>query len=139
MDPLTGLDRTETFTRNENEIAKAFNQIRFRVGLPGLKTIPSRAEMFELLQKEYQIEFFNENRRYFDTRRWGIYANDQTRNNWQGMNMQSTSRKDYYTLQFANTQNLRDRNIEPKMLWLPLPHNELLKIPAMDQNYGWDR
>ena len=55
------------------------------------------------------------------------------------MNMQSTSRKDYYTLQFANTQNLRDRNIEPKMLWLPLPHNELLKIPAMDQNYGWDR
>lgn len=139
LDPLTGLDRTETFTRNENEIAKAFNQIRFRVGLPGLKTIPSRAEMFELLQKEYQIEFFNENRRYFDTRRWGIYANDQTRNNWQGMNMQSTSRKDYYTLQFANTQNLRDRNIEPKMLWLPLPHNELLKIPAMDQNYGWDR
>lgn len=139
FDPITGLEKTETFTRDETEIARAFNQIRFRVGLPGLKVVPAREEMFSLLQKEYQIEFLNENRRYFDTRRWGIYANDQVRSNWQGMNMQSTKKSDFYVIQFANTQNLRDRNIEPKMLWLPIPQDELLKMPKVDQNYGWDR
>ncbi|HHT21916.1 MAG TPA: RagB/SusD family nutrient uptake outer membrane protein [Bacteroidales bacterium] len=139
FDAITGLEKTATFTRDVAEIAKAFNQIRFRVGLPGLKTVPARDEMFKLLQKECQIEFLNENRRYFDTRRWGIYANDQVRSNWQGMNMLSTKKGEFYTIQFANTQNLRDRNIEPKMLWLPLPHDELLKMGKVVQNYGWDR
>ncbi len=144
-DPTINSDRTETLTRNTAEMQKYFNIIRFRAGLPGLKVIPARDEMFEKLKTEYQIEFFNENRRYFDTRRWGIYIDDDNkgRTAWKGMDINATDVKEYYNnyagAKQIDNQNIRDRKIEAKMLWLPLPHDELMKIPDMEQNYGWDK
>jgi len=38
-----------------------------------------------------------------------------------------------------NTQNVRDRISKPSMVLLPIPHGELMKVPSMDQNPGWDR
>ena len=36
-------------------------------------------------------------------------------------------------------QNIRDRVALPKMVFMPISHSELLKVPSMDQNPGWDR
>lgn len=65
-----------TVTRNEQEILAAFNQIRYRAGLPGLVSLPDQATMRQLIKRERQIEFMSEGKRYLDLRRWGQDAMD---------------------------------------------------------------
>ena len=36
-------------------------------------------------------------------------------------------------------QRVAEKKMDPMMLLMYHPHNELLKGPAMDQNPGWDR
>ncbi len=50
---------TYTFSRDVNEIANAFNQVRYRAGLPGLSDaeLQSQEKIQELLEKERMIEF----------------------------------------------------------------------------------
>lgn len=66
---------SQTFTRDVNEMAKYFNMIRYRAGLPGLTSaeLSSPDQMFDLIVRERMIEFLHENRRFYDVRRWGIY------------------------------------------------------------------
>lgn len=51
----------------------------------------------------------------------------------------SNNNEGFFEIVTINTQNIRDRIALPRMVLLPLPHDELLKVPAMDQNPGWDR
>jgi hypothetical protein len=105
----------------------------------------SKEESQKLIVNERQIELFNEGYRYFDTRRWGIYLDqDANSSNWQGLNVEKdrgneNSNEGFWEIVTINTQNIRDRLARPKMVFLPIPHDELLKVPAMDQNPGWDR
>lgn len=130
-----------TLTRDENEMKKYFNLIRYRAGLPGLTStqLADKNIMNNVLMKERQIEFFNENQRFYDVRRWGIYtATDKEY--WTGMNVEGKfSDKTFYQIVPVNIQVIRDRIAEHKMVWLPINHDELLKVPKMDQNPGWDR
>lgn len=137
----------ETFTRDIMEIDKYFKLIRYRVGLPGLSPdqLSSQSELDAIIKNERQVELFNEGYRYFDTRRWGIYVdNDANSSNWRGLNVQrdrdnSNNREGFWDIVTINEQNIRDRIAKPSMVFLPLPHNELMKVPAMDQNPGWAR
>ncbi len=134
-------------TRDVTEMAKYFNMIRYRAGLPGVTDaqLASRAEFQQVLMNERQVELFNEGYRVFDTRRWGIYLDDDaSTNNWRGLNVErdrtnSNNNEGFFEIVTINTQNIRDRIALPRMVLLPLPHDELLKVPAMDQNPGWDR
>lgn len=67
----TGTLIEETVSRDPAEMAKYFNMIRYRVGLPGVDANDmAEADNFEkIIRNERQVELFNEGYRYFDTRR----------------------------------------------------------------------
>lgn len=143
-----GEEVTVTVARDPEEISKYFNLIRYRAGLPGLTEaeLADPEWLNEVIMNERQIELFNEGYRYFDSRRWGIYLDeDANSNNWRGLNVegermaQDGESGSFWNIVTINTQNIRDRIATPRMVFLPIPHNELLKVPAMDQNPGWGR
>ncbi len=133
-----GNEVTKTYSRDANEILTHFNMIRYRVGLPGVKTLPTQAEMREIIKRERDIEFFNENQRFYDVRRWGDYLKDDLGSTFMGFNVEGKKSK-YYEIVNVNTQVIRDRVTDKKMIWLPLSHYELLKVPKMDQNPGYNK
>jgi hypothetical protein len=147
LDPIGYDSITVTITRDVEEMAKYFNMIRYRVGLPGATDAQlASSDVFrQVIMNERQIELFNEGYRFFDTRRWGIYLDeDANSSNWRGMNVErdrtnNNNNEGFFEIVTINTQNIRDRIALPKMVLLPIPHEELLKVPAMDQNPGWDR
>ena len=127
-----------TFTRDVNEMAKYFNMIRYRAGLPGLTSaeLSSPDQMFDLIVRERMIEFLHENRRFYDVRRWGIYEEVDKE---PIVGMDTESRKDgYYERTVVNHPIARNRKVERKMIWLPISRQEIRKVPKMDQNPGWD-
>lgn len=144
---ITGTDISVTVSRDPDEMSKYFNMIRYRVGLPG--PTPGEiadAETFrQIIRNERQVELFNEGYRYFDTRRWGIYLDeDVNASNWRGLDVEkdrtdASGNSGFWNIVTINQQNIRDRVAQPKMVFLPIRHDELLKVPAMDQNYGWSR
>lgn len=129
---------SQTFTRDVNEMAKYFNMIRYRAGLPGLTSaeLSSPDQMFDLIVRERMIEFLHENRRFYDVRRWGIYEEVDKE---PIVGMDTESRKDgYYERTVVNHPIARNRKVERKMIWLPISCQEIRKVPKMDQNPGWD-
>ena len=129
---------SQTFTRDVNEMAKYFNMIRYRAGLPGLTSaeLSSPDQMFDLIVRERMIEFLHENRRFYDVRRWGIYEEVDKE---PILGMDTESRKDgYYERTVVNHPIARNRKVERKMIWLPISRQEIRKVPKMDQNPGWD-
>lgn len=128
---------TYTYTRNDAEIVKYFNQIRFRAGLPGIKPGLTQDEINDLIIRERMIEFLGENRRYYDVRRWGIYETVDAEP-ITGMNADVTEKDGYYQRVVVNHIYARTRLTTPKLVLLPLKRSELRKAPTLDQNPGWD-
>jgi len=143
----TGTLTEVTVSREPAEMMKYFNMIRYRVGLPGVSEndMAEASEFEKIIRNERQVEVFNEGYRYFDTRRWGTYLDEDANTaNWRGLDVMKDRNNDngnegFWNIVTINTQNVRDRIADPKMVFLPIHHNELLKVPAMDQNPGWDR
>ncbi len=144
---MTGTDVEVTVSRDVQEMAKYFNMIRYRVGLPGpsLSDMNDASRFEQIIRNERQVELFNEGYRYFDTRRWGTYLTDDANmSNWQGLDVQKdrtdvSGNPGFWNIVTIDQQNIRDRVALPKMVFMPIRHDELLKVPAMDQNPGWDR
>jgi hypothetical protein len=142
FDPVTNETRSMSVERDEGEMAKYFNMIRYRAGLPGVKQqiLSNPADFEKVIRNERQVELFNEGYRVFDTRRWGTYLDeDDDDMYWQGFNVEKKLEEGFRDIGTINTQNIRDRIALPRMVLLPIPHDELLKVPAMDQNPGWER
>ncbi len=133
-----GMEVTKTYSRDETEILKYFNRIRHRVGLPGETTIGSKSDMREIIKRERDIEFFNENQRFYDVRRWGDYLKEDLGGTFKGLNVEEERNK-FYELVNVNTQVIRDRVTDKRLVWLPLAHDELLKVSKMDQNPGYNK
>lgn len=127
-----------TFTRDVEEIRSAFNQVRFRAGLPGITEaeLASPETVQKLIERERMIEFLFENRRYFDVRRWGIY--EETENEpIQGMD--TDAYKDaFYNRVHLNHSKARNRIINKKLIFMPIHLDEIRKVPNLDQNPGWE-
>jgi hypothetical protein len=137
---ITGSDSIQyTFTRDVGEMAKAFNQIRYRAGLPGLtnEQLASKELMFNVIERERMIEFLHENRRYYDIRRWGVYL-ERDSEPIEGMNIEGR-RSDGTYYQRTRLDNLRARSrvTDRKMIWVPIPSTEIKRVPAIVQNPGW--
>lgn len=143
----TGTLTEVTVSRDPEEMMKYFNMIRYRVGLPGVSAsdMADANEFEKIIRNERQVEVFNEGYRYFDTRRWGTYLDDDANTaNWRGLDVLKDRNNDagnegFWNIVTINTQNVRDRIADPKMIFLPIQHDELLKVPNADQNIGWDR
>ncbi len=137
---ITGSDSVEyTFSRDVNEIANAFNLVRYRAGLPGLtdEQLASKENMFEAIERERMIEFLHENRRYYDIRRWGVYL-DRDSEPIEGMDVEGRrSDGSYYQRVRLNNLRARSRITDKKMVWLPIGTTEIKKVPTISQNPGW--
>ena len=135
--PYTAGDMT--VTRDVDEIARYFNQVRFRAGLPGLspEEMASRESLREAIKRERQVEFACEGRRYHDLRRWkdapAAYSSPI-----KGMNVYSrgSEREKYYTVTVIN-EPLTQRTWSNKMYFWPIPLNTMNKNSRLDQNPGW--
>jgi hypothetical protein len=129
--------QSQSFMRNIEEIRKSFNLVRYRAGLPGLSDaeLANPQKIQELLVKERMIEFLYENRRYYDVRRWGIYE-DTEREPIMGMNVDAT-KDGFYQRIVPNTSRIGGRIVNKKMVFVPIPRDEIKRLPSLDQNPGW--
>jgi hypothetical protein len=132
-----GASYTQTVTRDEAEIKRAFNQVRYRAGLPGLSAaeLGNPQTVQAQIERERMIELLHENRRYYDVRRWGIY--EETENEpITGMNTDA-AKSSFYQRVIPNTVVIGNRIVNRKMVFLPIPKNEMKRMPSFDQNPGW--
>lgn len=144
LNNLTGSHTVElgnqsyTLSRDIQEIAQAFNQVRYRAGLPGLSSIQldDPASVQQEIERERMVEFLWENRRYYDVRRWGIYE-DSEREPIRGMNPDGADRESYYRRTIPSTSSYLSRVVDKKLVWLPLPRTEMRRLPSLDQNPGY--
>ncbi len=126
----------QVFSRDMEEIKKAFNQIRYRAGLPGLNGSENAQTVQSMIEKERMIEFLYENRRYFDVRRWGIYEKTESVP-IRGMNIEG-SKEVFYNKVIPNTSRIGARIVNRRLTLLPIPLNEIRILPLLDQNPGWE-
>ncbi|HWK56668.1 MAG TPA: RagB/SusD family nutrient uptake outer membrane protein [Parapedobacter sp.] len=137
-DTITG--NTFSFSRDVNEIATAFNSVRYRSGLPGLTPdeLANPDLFFEALKRERLVEFLHEGLRYYDTRRWGIVAEEEAKP-IMGMDTERTERAGYFNRVIANYTAVRNRTFKPKMILLPIDRQEIMRVQTLDQNPGWEQ
>ena len=130
---------TYSLSRDMNEIANAFNQVRYRAGLPGLQQnqLVSRTETFEQIKRERMVEFMGEGRRFYDVRRWGIYEEVDSEP-IMGLNIIANELGGFYQRTVVDEKMYRDRVVNRKLLFLPLNKSELKKVPLLDQNPGYN-
>ena len=132
--------QTYTLSRSSNleEMLFAFNQVRYRSGLPGLRPeqYASEEAMDEQIKREQFVEFLCEGRRFYDIRRWGTYEEEENVP-ITGMNVNATIDGGYYTRTIMDHADYRNRVVDKKTVFLPLERNEILKSRLLDQNPGW--
>jgi hypothetical protein len=131
-------DVTYNFSpRDIAEMGQAFNLVRYRAGLPGASPaeLGNATTFFELIKQERMIELLHENRRYYDVRRWGIYLEEDSEL-IMGMNTEAT-KDNYYQRVVVNSVRVTSRIVDKKMVFLPIPKDEVRRMPSFDQNPGW--
>ena len=122
----------QTYSRDMNEIMKAFNQVRYRAGLPGLNGSEDMKTVQQYIEKERMVEFLFENRRYYDVRRWGIYEESESEP-IRGMNVDGP-KEVYYTKVIPNTSRIGARIVNRRLVLMPIPLREVRILPSLDQS-----
>lgn len=122
------------------------NQVRDRVGMPKYSGM-TQAQFRERIRNERRVELCFEDHRFFDERRWKLFA-DQTVNgekslpyyrqvyNIYGVTV-TPNASTVYTYGGAQKHPTRAFNI-PKNYYFPLPDSEVKKAPNLKQNPGWE-
>ncbi len=135
-DEATGI----TVSRNEEEMVKYFNMIRYRAGQPGITTADAsdRDNMRNLIKHERLIEFAFEGHRYWDLRRWKD-AYDAYNKPVRGLDVSATSaqRTQFYTERVWSTEKTMNRVFNNKMYLWPLERNVLQRNGKLVQNPEW--
>jgi len=127
-----------TMSRDKEEIKKAFNQVRYRAGLPGLTAnqLNSTPEVQKQIERERMVEFLWENRRFYDVRRWGIYEETE-QEPIRGMNPDGATKETYYQRVIPSSSSFLTRVVDKRSVWVPIPRNEMRRLPSLDQNPGY--
>jgi hypothetical protein len=137
----TDTETSITLRRDADEILRAFNQIRWRSGMPGLTELPDKFTMRNLIKRERQIEFMCEGRRYHDLRRWGQDAMEAYNKPIQGMNVKArlAARREFYTVTTLTSvyPRLARRSFTYKNYFCPIPKTDLNKNGKLEQKPGW--
>ncbi|MEN6455335.1 MAG: RagB/SusD family nutrient uptake outer membrane protein, partial [Prolixibacteraceae bacterium] len=129
-----------TVFRDETEIRRCFNLIRYRAGLPGITAADAAdpQRMRELIERERQIEMAWENRRYFDLRRnkRAVFFENQP---VLGVNVDAkeTERDLYYNVIELREMPYLYRVFTDRQTFWPIPKAEIDKNPNLDQMQGY--
>ena len=118
------------------DILTYVNLIRERAGIPEygsaeLEAPTGQDGMRNAIWKERRVEFFVENIRYFDARRWKI-AEDVFAGPMHGMDINATEEENFY-----NEVVFENRVFRPQDYLWPIPQGEIIANPALVQNPGW--
>ncbi|HZK62290.1 MAG TPA: RagB/SusD family nutrient uptake outer membrane protein, partial [Anaerovoracaceae bacterium] len=112
---------------------EALNVVRNRVGLPDRVTA-DQATARTYLQHEREIEFFGEDHRWYDIRRWMI-CEDVIENVYE-MKIKEFENGDMEWLYDLDAR-VDDRTFDVKNYWLPVSRDEINKAPQLQQNPGY--
>ena len=131
------------------------NQIRERAGIPeysftnegGKVFCPkTKNDLLNRIRRERIVELVFEWNRFFDVRRWKVAEGNNDPDHWiypeyhkggeggnvYGMNMD----KDYPDF-FARTLLENRANFSKKQYFMPIPYDDIRRIPELVQNLGW--
>ncbi|TWO34591.1 RagB/SusD family nutrient uptake outer membrane protein [Seonamhaeicola sediminis] len=101
--------------------------IRERAGLDQpdnyLASITSQAAMRELIRNERRLELSFEGHRFWDLRRWGLSLNESA----EGYFFNGTN--------YNSIPSVENRDFPS--LYMPIPNDEVLRFPEIEQNAGW--
>jgi hypothetical protein len=109
------------------------NMIRNRAGLPNFT-----GDITQALRHERQIEFFAENIRWYDIRRWKILEEALSPRNY-GIDILEINNKDEGTITTTWKRIIAqpDNHPQKKMYWIPIASAELQRAPQLIQNPGY--
>jgi hypothetical protein len=103
--------------------------IRERAGIAQpdnyLASIASREAMRELIRNERRLELSFEGHRFWDLRRWGVSLNETV----SGLFFDGTN--------YNSIPSVEIRNYPSFGTYMPIPNDEVLKFPEIEQNSGW--
>ncbi|TNJ45020.1 RagB/SusD family nutrient uptake outer membrane protein [Tamlana fucoidanivorans] len=102
--------------------------IRQRAGLAQpdayLASITTKQDMRELIRNERRLELSFEGHRFWDLRRWGLSLIESA----EGVNINGTN---------YSYDQVEERKYPDFATYMPIPNDETLKFPALEQNSGW--
>ncbi|MDR1517276.1 MAG: RagB/SusD family nutrient uptake outer membrane protein, partial [Dysgonamonadaceae bacterium] len=145
VEAMNELDKTYTVgdvsvSRDETEMRRCFNLIRYRAGLPGITAadVSNKQRMRELIERERLIEMMWEGRRYFDVRRNKTamrYENEPI----MGLNVsaRTSAPESFYSIVRTTERNWLFKVFTPKMTFWPIPKHEIDKNYNLDQMPGY--
>ena len=138
---LIELDALENTTGRLEEAKGLIDKIRVRAGIPTIDEAwkkanhPEKANtaegLREIVRRERQIEFYLENQRFWDLRRWkdaGILGEKV----W-GMNIEGDTDEAF----FVPTELQNIRTFKQAQYLMPIPMTETNKVPHIVQNPGY--
>lgn len=146
LNELTGTHSIKAFnevdiavSRDVEQLRFALKRIRMRSGLPDLaeNTYQDRTEFRKALKRERQIEFFAENSRYWDLRRWKDAPVEENMP-IMGANMEMKNDNTQRPLFYNETviTSIPKIFLTKMYLW-PLETAELRRNGKLTQNPGW--
>lgn len=136
---IASWDGTQTYTisRDVNEMHRGVKPVRMRAGVPDYtdEVYADRDKFFNAIVHERQIEFFAENQRYFDLRRWKI-AEEHEAEQIYGCNTLMDRRN---ALQFYNPVRVPklQTSFSRRQYFWPVSWDELRRNKNLTQAPGW--
>lgn len=115
---------------DDTKAVELINQVRSRVGLPGIKSYTDEA-----LRHERKVELAYEGLYYWDMRRWGLATSAFTGIRRHGLKIEKLAEGKFrYTYVDVDDENL---NYPAKMNRLPIPEKELNNNKDIEQFSEW--
>lgn len=103
--------------------------IRERAGITQpdnyLESITTTEDMRELIRNERRLELCFEGHRFWDLRRWGLSLNETAKGYF------------YDGSNYVELPSVETRNYPSYATYMPIPNDETLKFPEIEQNIGW--
>ena len=125
---------------HEDEAIAAVNEIRSRVGMPGLDAGLSGDELMLRIRNERRVELAMEGFRYYDVRRWSLPSGDLSETD-RYLTAARVTRNGDGTYSYARQLVGERMCYQNKFLWLPIPLNEANLMTTLTgvnwQNLGW--
>jgi hypothetical protein len=114
---------------NAEEAAVYINMIRNRAGMPDFT-----GDITDALRYERRQELAFEGHRWYDIRRWKILEEELT--DAMGIDIVEIKENGNVTTSWERIL-AEDREVGPRMYWVPIPTEEINKAPQLEQNPGY--
>ncbi len=111
------------------ETTTYINMIRNRSGIPDFT-----GDITEAFRHERKVELAFEGLRWYDLRRWKILEESLT--NAMGIDITEITENNSVTTTWERIV-AEERNVVPRMYWVPIPTDEINKAPKLEQNPGY--